>query len=315
MQIVVLDGYALNPGDLSWDGIKRFGTLSIYDRTPPDCTAERLNGADVAFTNKTRITAADLERAANLKYIGVLATGYDVLDLAAIRKQGIVATNVPGYGTDAVAQMTIALLLEVCNQVGHHSREVHKGRWMAAPDYCFWDYPLTELAGLTFGVLGTGSIGRATAKIAQAFNMRVLGTSPHEYPDFVGEYVPFDELLRRSDVLSLHCPAKADTMGIINADTIAKMKTGAVLLNTARGQLINAQDLADALTDGKLFAAAVDVAEREPISRNNPLLNTPNCIITPHIAWAPQATRVRLMRIAEENLEAFLNGTPIHRVD
>ena len=314
MQIVVLDGYTLNPGDLSWDALKRFGTVSVYDRTPPEFTAQRLAGADIAFTNKTWIGAREIEKANNLKYVGVLATGYDTLDLRALETRGVAVTNVPGYSTDAVAQFTMALLLEICHNIGHHNAEVHKGRWSYCADYCFWDYPLIELSGLTLGVLGTGAIGCAVAKRAKAFGMRVLGTNPHRKKGFPGEYVPFDTLLSESDVLSLHCPATDDTVRILNADTFAKMKDGAILLNTARGTLVDETALADALRAGKLYAAAVDVSEREPIPRSSPLLTAPNCLITPHIAWAPQKTRQRLLDIALANLQSFLDGGAENRL-
>ncbi len=314
MQIVILDGYAINPGDLSWDAVKSFGTLSVYDRTPPDVTAQRMRGADIVLTNKTRIGEEQLASAGSLKFISVLGTGYDVVDLNAAAKRGVAVSNVPGYATEAVAQMTMALLLEICHNAGHHSREVHKGRWTYAADYCFWDYPLIELAGLRFGVLGTGSIGCAAARLAKAFGMEVIGCSPHERQEFCGSYVSFDDLLSQSDVLSLHCPARADTINCINQDTISKMKRSAILLNTSRGALINAQDLADALNEGRLYAAGVDVAEREPIARSNPLLGAKNCVITPHIAWAPLAARERLIAASAENIRAFLAGKPIHRV-
>ena len=314
MQIVVLDGYAANPGDLSWDDFRRIGTLSVYDRTPPEAAAQRLRGADIALTNKTKIGAEQLAAAQNLRYIGVLGTGYDVIDLDAAKRCGVVVANVPGYATDAVAQLTMALLLEICHHAGYHSREVMQGRWAHAADYCFWDYPLIELRGRCFGVLGTGSIGCAAAKLAKAFGMRVIGSSPHEREAFCGEYVPFHTLLKESDVLSLHCPATPETQNCINADTLRQMKETAILINTSRGALVNAQDLADALNEGRLYAAGVDVVEREPIVRSNPLLNAQNCIITPHIAWAPLEARRRLLETAAENLRAFLAGSPIHRV-
>lgn len=315
MQIVILDGHALNPGDLSWDCLREFGTVSAYDRTPPELTAQRLFGADVAFTNKTVIGEAELERAKNLKMIGVFATGYDVVDVRAAARRGIVVCNVPSYSTDAVAQHTFALLLEICSQVAHHNREVHRGRWTHSADFCFWDLPLIELSGKTFGVLGCGEIGCAVARVAAAFGMRVIGYSRGEHPAFSGERVALDELFRQSDVLSLHCPATAETRGIVNTRTISTMKDGAILINTARGALCVARDVADALESGKLYACAMDVAEREPISRSNPLLEAKNCILTPHIAWAPLETRERLLRIATENLRAFIAGTPVNRVN
>lgn len=314
MQIVILDGYAANPGDLSWDALRRFGTLSVYDRTPPELVAQRIRGADIVFTNKTKLAWEHVSIAKNLRFIGVLGTGYDVVDIHAATRHGIVVSNVPGYATDAVAQLTIALLLEICHHVGHHCREVQRGRWTHAADYSFWDYPLIELSGQCFGVLGTGSIGQRAAGLAKAFGMQVIGYSPHERDTFIGEYVSFPELLKRSDVLSLHCPQTPETINCINADTLGQMKPTAILINTSRGALVNAQDLADALNEDRLLAAGVDVVEREPIARSNPLLTAKNCIITPHIAWAPLAARRRLIEIAAANLQAFLDGKPIHRV-
>ncbi len=315
MQIVVLDGHAVNPGDLSWDCLREFGTLSVYDRTPPEFAAQRLIGADVAFVCKTVIDEAALARARNLRMIGLLCTGTDAVDLAAAARRGIVVCNVPSYSTDAVVQHTFALLLEVCSLVSLHNREVHRGRWTHSPDFCFWDAPLIELSGKTFGVLGCGQIGCRAAGAAMAFGMRAIGFSRGEHPAFPGERVPFETLLAESDVLSLHCPASEQTRGIINAASLARMKEGAILLNTARGALCVSQDVADALESGRLRAYAADVAAREPILRSDPLLDARNCILTPHIAWAPRETRQRLLRLAAENLRAFLNGTPVNRVN
>ena len=315
MQIVVLDGHAVNPGDLSWDCLREFGTLSVYDRTPPEFAAQRLIGADVAFVCKTVIDEAALARARNLRMIGLLCTGTDAVDLAAAARRGIVVCNVPSYSTDAVVQHTFALLLEVCSLVSLHNREVHRGRWTHSPDFCFWDAPLIELSGKTFGVLGCGEIGCRAAGAAMAFGMRAIGFSRGEHPAFPGERVPFETLLAESDVLSLHCPATEQTRGIINAASLARMKEGAILLNTARGALCVSQDVADALESGRLRAYAADVAAREPILRSDPLLEASNCILTPHIAWAPRETRQRLLRLAAENLRAFLNGTPVNRVN
>lgn len=315
MQIVVLDGHSLNPGDLSWEGLRAFGTVSVYDRTPEEFVAQRLIGADAVFTNKAPIREADLVRARNLKFICVLATGHDIVDSAAAARRGITVCNIPAYSTDAVVQHTFALLLSICSQVSVHDREVHRGRWTHCADFCFWDVPLKELSGKTFGVLGCGAIGCGAARAAQAFGMRVIGCSRGEHPDFCGERVDFETLLAESDVLSLHCPATEETRGIICRENIDKMKDGAILLNTARGALCVAQDVADALESGKLYACAVDVAEREPIARSDPLLTAKNCIITPHIAWAPLETRRRLLEMAAENLCAFLAGTPIHCVN
>ncbi len=315
MQIVVLDGHAVNPGDLSWDCLREFGTLSVYDRTPPEFAAQRLIGADVAFVCKTVIDEAALARARNLRMIGLLCTGTDAVDLAAAARRGIVVCNVPSYSTDAVVQHTFALLLEVCSLVSLHNREVHRGRWTHSPDFCFWDAPLIELSGKTFGVLGCGQIGCRAAGAAMAFGMRTIGFSRGEHPAFPGERVPFETLLAESDVLSLHCPATEQTRGVINAASLARMKEGAILLNTARGALCVSQDVADALESGRLRAYAADVAAREPILRSDPLLDARNCILTPHIAWAPRETRQRLLRLAAENLRAFLNGTPVNRVN
>ena len=315
MQIVVLDGHAVNPGDLSWDCLREFGTLSVYDRTPPEFAAQRLIGADVAFVCKTVIDEAALARARNLRMIGLLCTGTDAVDLAAAARRGIVVCNVPSYSTDAVVQHTFALLLEVCSLVSLHNREVHRGRWTHSPDFCFWDAPLIELSGKTFGVLGCGQIGCRAAGAAMAFGMRTIGFSRGEHPAFPGERVPFETLLAESDVLSLHCPATEQTRGVINAASLARMKEGAILLNTARGALCVSQDVADALESGRLRAYAADVAAREPSLRSDPLLDARNCILTPHIAWAPRETRQRLLRLAAENLRAFLNGTPVNRVN
>lgn len=315
MQIVVLDGHAVNPGDLSWDCLREFGTLSVYDRTPPEFAAQRLIGADVAFVCKTVIDEAALARARNLRMIGLLCTGTDAVDLAAAARRGIVVCNVPSYSTDAVVQHTFALLLEVCSLVSLHNREVHRGRWTHSPDFCFWDAPLIELSGKTFGVLGCGQIGCRAAGAAMAFGMQAIGFSRGEHPAFPGERVPFETLLAESDVLSLHCPATEQTRGVINAASLARMKEGAILLNTARGALCVSQDVADALESGRLRAYAADVAAREPILRSDPLLEASNCILTPHIAWAPRETRQRLLRLAAENLRAFLNGTPVNRVN
>ena len=314
MNIVVLDGYALNPGDLSWDEIARFGTLTVYERTSQARVAERIRDAEVLFVNKTRIGEAELSAAPKLRFIGVLATGYDVLDLAALKAHGVLASNVPSYSTMSVAQLTMALLLEVCHHAGLHSDAVHAGKWSACPDYCFWETPLIELDGKTFGVLGTGSIGCAAAHMAAAFGMRVIGTSRSRREAFAGEYVPLDTLLAESDVLSLHCPCTADTADMIDSRAIAKMKNGAILLNTSRGRLVNARDLADALNSGKLYGAGLDVADPEPIPADNPLLSAKNCVITPHIAWAPLAARQRLMHVSAGNLEAFLSGAPVNRI-
>lgn len=320
MKIVVLDGYCENPGDLSWEGLAAFGDLTVYDRTnltDERQIIERIGDAEVVYTNKTPITAAVLDACPKVKYIGVLATGYNVVDCDAAKARGIPVTNVPAYGTMAVAQHAIALLLEVCCRVGHHDRVVHEGRWERSEDFCFWDYPLTELAGKTMGIIGFGRIGRQVGRIAKAMGMEILACSPTEYEEgrAIADYVELDELLARSDVISLHCPLTPQTKGLINETTIAKMKDGVILLNNSRGDLVAEQDLADALNTGKIYAAAVDVVSAEPIRGDNPLLTAKNCFITPHISWASKESRQRIMDCAEENLRAFLAGTPINVVN
>ena len=315
MKIVILDGYCLNPGDLDWKGFEALGDVTVYDRTPIDDADEivrRIGDSEIVLTNKTPVTRAILDRCPAVRYVGVLATGYNVVDTTAAREKNIPVCNVPGYGTAAVAQMAIALLLEICCRVGHHDRAVHEGRWSSCKDYCFWDGTLMELSGRTMGIIGCGSIGRATGEIAKALGMTVIATGPHPWGE--GErpapYVPLEELLRRSDVVSLHCPLFPETKGLINRDSIARMKDGAILLNTSRGPLLVEEDVAEALNSGKLRAAAIDVAEVEPIPAGSPLLTAKNCIITPHIAWAPLEARQRLMGIAVGNLRGFLAGAP-----
>lgn len=315
MKIVVLDGYVLNPGDLSWAEIERFGELRVYDRTAVAEVCARIRDADVVYTNKTPLTGADMERAERLKLIVMLSTGYDVVDVAAAARRGIPVCNVPVYGTDAVAQMALALLLEICMQAGRHNAAVHAGRWIGSVDYSFRDTPLIELAGKTMGIVGCGAIGRRTAELAAAFGMRVLGYNPRPKADFPGELVPLDALLAASDVVSLHCPANEASVGMIDRDSIAKMKDGAILINTARGKLIVEADLAEALSSGKLYAAGLDVVYAEPMRADNPLLGIANCIITPHIGWAPLEARARLMAVAAENLAAFIAGKPINCVN
>ena len=312
-KIVVLDGYTENPGDLSWEGLERLGEVTVYDRTAPEEAAERIGGASLVLTNKTPITREVLESCGNVRYIGVLATGYNVVDVQAARERGIVVTNIPAYGTEAVGQYAIALLLEICNQVGHHSRAVHEGRWESCRDFCFWDYPLIELAGKTMGIVGFGRIGRTVARIAQALGMNILACANHPNPAYENEscrYASLEEVLAQSDVISLHCPLTKETEGLINRDTIGKMKDGVILLNNSRGPLVVEEDLAEALKTGKVYAAGVDVVSTEPIRGDNPLLAAPNCFITPHISWAPRETRQRLMDIAVQNLKSYLEGWP-----
>lgn len=315
MKIVVLDGYTLNPGDLSWEELENIGTLTVYERTRPEEVIERASGCEILFTNKTPLPAEAISVLNTVEYIGVLATGYDVVDVDAARKSGITVTNVPSYGTDSVAQMVFAHILEVCHHVWRHNELVKKGEWERRMDFCFWDYPLIELHGKTLGIIGLGRIGRAVSGIALAFGMSVLAVDPGNDNQSGIEKVDLDELLERSDIISLHCPLTAETRGIINRDNIARMKDGVILINTSRGQLINEEDLADALNKGKLLAAGLDVLISEPPDQGNPLLSAKNCIITPHIAWAPVESRKRLMKIAVENLNSFLKGKPVNVVN
>lgn len=319
MNIVILDGHTENPGDLSWAGLEALGRLTVYDRTPkdPEEIIRRIGQAEVVYTNKTPLTEEIFARCPSIRFVGVLATGYNVVDVAAARRRGIPVSNIPAYGTDAVAQAAMALLLEICNQVGHHSQAVQEGRWSSCPDFCFWDTPLMELAGKTLGIVGFGRIGQAMARLGRAFGMEVLatGSRPTEAGRALAQYVSLDELLARADVVSLHCPLFPETERMINRDSLAKMKDGVILLNTGRGQLICEPALAEALHSGKVRAAGLDVLSQEPPAADNPLLSAPNCFITPHIAWAPRETRQRLMDIAVDNLRAFLAGSPIHVVN
>ena len=316
-KIIVLDGYTLNPGDLSWDGLEDLGDLTVYDRTPPHLVVERIGDAEIIFTNKTVISEEIMDKCPSIKYIGVLATGYNVIDIEAAKKRCITVTNIPSYGTDAVSQYTIALLLELCHHIGAHSDSVKKGDWTNCEDFCYWNYPLIELSGKTMGIIGFGRIGQGTARIAQALGMKILANNGSNKisSDKLGEnikQVSLDELFANSDVISLHCPLTADTEGIINKDTISKMKDGVLIINDSRGPLIVEEDLRDALVSGKVAGAAVDVVSTEPIQMDNPLLDAPNVIITPHIAWAPKEARQRLMGICVENLKAFLAKKPIN---
>ncbi len=312
MNIVVLDGHTLNPGDLNWAALQTLGTCTIHERTPPDLVVERARDAEVVLTNKAQLPRDAILALPKLKYIGVLATGYNVVDVAAAKERGIPVTNVPDYGTPSVAQHTFALLLELTQHAGHHARTVLDGRWVRSADFCYWDSPLVELHGLNFGVIGFGKIGRAVTKLADALGMKVLvhnRSEPAELPAHF-EFVPLDELLARSDVVSLHCPLTADNQQFINAARLARMKPSAFLLNTSRGPLLDEQAVADALNSGKIAGAGLDVLSVEPPKVENPLLTAKNCLITPHIAWATRAARSRLMDIAVENIRAFLSGTP-----
>lgn len=317
MKIVVLDGYTLNPGDLSWDALAALGETAVYDRTPADEILARIGDAEAVYTNKTPLTRETIQACPNLKFIGVLATGYNVVDVAAAKECGIPVCNVPTYGTAAVGQFAIAMLLEICHHVAHHSEAVHEGRWSGNIDWCFWDYPLIELEGKTMGVIGFGRIGQRTGEIAKALGMRVLAYDAYQNDagKAIGAYVDLDTLLKESDVISLHCPLFPETKGIVNAASIAKMKNGVILLNNSRGPLIVEQDLADALNSGKVYAAGLDVVSEEPISPNNPLLSAKNCFITPHISWAPKESRARLMNIAVDNLANWMGGKPTNVVN
>ena len=317
MKIVILDGYTENPGDLSWSGLEALGELTVYDRTPPEQVADRIGDAEIVILNKTPLPREMLDRCPNVRYIGVLATGYNIVDVQAAKERGIPVCNIPTYGTDAVGQFAIAMLLEICHHVAHHDAAVHEGRWESCPDWCFWDYPLIELAGKTMGIIGFGRIGRTTGRIARALGMQVVACDSIETDEGreIGRYLPLEELFACSDVIALHCPLFPETQGIINRDTIAKMKDGVILLNNSRGPLIVEQDLADALNSGKVYAAGLDVVPTEPIRGDNPLLKAKNCLITPHISWAPKESRQRLMGIAVESLRAFLDGNPINVVN
>ncbi len=314
MKIVVLDGFTENPGDLSWDALAAFGELTVYDRTPDDDAEilRRIGDAEAVFTNKCPLRRAVIEACPNLGLISVLATGYNVVDVACAREKGIPVSNVPSYGTAAVGQFAIALLLEICQRVAHHDRAVHEGRWEHSEDWCFWDYPLIELAGKTMGIIGFGRIGQTTGRIARALGMTVLasGSRETEAGRAIAAYVDRDTLLRRSDVVVLHCPLFPDTQGLINRESIAKMKDGVILINNSRGGLIVEQDLADALNSGKVYAAGLDVVSTEPIRGDNPLLTARNCLITPHISWAPKEARQRIMDCAVQNLRSYLAGKP-----
>ncbi len=320
MKIVILDGYTENPGDLSWSGLEALGELTVYDRTPvhdEDEIIRRIGNAEVVFSNKTPISQRTIDACPSMKFISMLATGYNVVDYAYAREKGIPVTNVPAYGTAAVSQFAIAMLLEICHHVAHHSQTVHDGKWSASIDWCYWDYPLIELAGKTMGIIGFGRIGQQTGRIAQALGMTVLANDSHETDvgRAIAPYVSLDELLARSDVIALHCPLFPETQGIINKNTIAKMKNGVILLNNSRGPLIVEQDLADALNCGKVYAAGLDVVSTEPILPDNPLLQAKNCLITPHISWAPKESRQRIMDCAVENVRAYCAGAPINVVN
>ena len=315
MNIVILDAYSVNPGDIDWSPLARYGNLRTYDYSQPEEIAERLREAEIAFTNRARLGERELSAAPNLRFLGLFATGYDKIDLESARRRGIAVCNAPGYSTLAVAQHAIALMLELTNHTRALDAAVREGRWTQRAGCCAFDRPIFSLAGKTFGVLGTGAIGCAAARIAQALGMRVIGHSASERGEFAGEYVSLEELFRFSDVLSLHCAATDDTRGFIRRDTLAMMKPTAMLINTARGTLIDSAALADALNGDRLCAAGVDVVEAEPIRMDHPLLSAKNCLITPHVAWMPAEVRKRVIEIAAENLDAYLNGKRLNRVD
>ena len=320
MKIVVLDGYAENPGDLSWAGFEALGELTVYERTSAGGEAEivrRIGDAEAVLTNKTPLSARVFDACPRLRYVGVLATGYNVVDTAAAKARGVRVTNIPSYGTAAVAQFAIALLLEICHHIGHHDRAVHEGRWAQGPDWCFWDYPLIELDGKTMGIIGFGRIGQATARIAQSLGMRVLANDAleSEAGRKIAPYVDRETIYRESDVIALHCPLTPETAGLVCRETIAKMKDGVILLNNSRGPLIVESDLAEALNSGKVCAAGLDVAAVEPLPADNPLLTAKNCILTPHLSWASRESRERLMAAAVENLARYLGGEPVNVVN
>ena len=316
MKIIVLDGYGLNPGDLNWDGFEALGELTVYDRTLPSELMQRAAGAEVLITNKTLITAENMADLPELKYIGVLATGYNVVDIDAAKAPGIVVTNIPAYSTASVAQMVFAHILNITQRVGYYADENKQGRWTKNADFCYWDIQLVELQGKKMGIVGFGNIGQATARIAQAFGMEVCVYSSK--PQFVLpsgiKKMDLDELFAECDVISLHCPLTPDTKEMVNAERLSKMKSNAVLINTGRGPLINEQDLANALNEGRIAAAGLDVLSVEPSVEGNPLLTARNCFITPHIAWATLEARTRLMEIAVQNLKSYLNGQIINNV-
>jgi glycerate dehydrogenase len=316
MRLTILDAYTANPGDLSWDGLQSLASCSVYDRTPADEIVERAKDSELVLTNKTVLSADTIRALPKMKYIGVLATGYNVVEVAAAKERGVVVTNVPGYGTPSVSQAAIALLLELTNRVGHHAQTVRDGRWSQCADFCYWDGTLVELQGRTLGIYGYGTIGEGVAKVALALGMRVIANRRtwKEEPIAGVEKASQEEIFAQSDVLTLHCPLTDETKHLIRAETIAKMKPTAFLINTARGPLVHDQDLADALDHGRLAGAGLDVLSLEPPPAGNPLFTAKNCLITPHIAWASKEARGRLIDIAVENVRAFLDGKVVNKV-
>lgn len=320
MKIVILDGYTENPGDLSWGELEKLGDVKIYDRTSLTDEKEiiaRIGNAEMVYTNKTPISKKVIDACPKMKFISMLATGYNVVDVKYAKEKGIPVTNVPTYGTASVSQYSIALLLEICHHIGHHSETVHAGKWADCIDWCYWDYPLIELDGKTIGIIGFGRIGQSEGRIAKALGMKVLAYDlyPNDHGKEIAEYVDEATLLAKSDVITLHCNLTAENTGFINKAAIAKMKNGVILINNARGQLINEQDVADALNSGKIGAAGLDVVYTEPIRKDNPLLKAKNCIITPHISWAPKESRQRIMDCAVANAKAYIEGKPINVVN
>lgn len=316
LNIVILDGYASNPGDLSWEALEALGSLIVYDRTKPEDIVPRAAQADIILTNKVAFGADLMDRLPRLKYIGVLATGYNIIDTEAAAQRGIVVTNIPAYSSDSVAQMTFAHILNITNRIGHYARQCREGRWSDSPDFCYWDTPLVELAGKTIGIVGLGSIGGRVAQLARDFGMDVYAfTSKNsvDLPEGI-QKATMEGLLGISDILTLHCPLNSETFELINAETLAQMKRGAILINTGRGQLVNEAAVAEALKSGQLSAYGADVMCQEPPRRDNPLLHCPNAYLTPHVAWASKAARQRLLSIAIENVRAFINGTPQNKV-
>ncbi len=314
MKLTILDGHAVNPGDLSWDIFKPFADVTVYERTEASEVVNRIGNSDAIFLNIINITKEILSKCPNLKYIGVLATGYNVIDLQATRERGITVTNIPSYSTDAVAQHVFAFITNFSNQVYAHNLSVQNGDWVKCPDFCYWNNSLIELSGKTLGIFGYGSIGKKVAQIAKAFGMNVIYNSRTKKTD-LDAYVSFEELLAKSDFITLHTPLTKETQGIINSKTLSKIKPGAYLINTARGGLVVEHDVAQALKQGILKGYAADVISEEPMKKDNPLLNCPNCVLTPHLAWAPKETRMRLQNIALENLKAWLNGKIINVVN
>ena len=320
MKIVVLDGYTENPGDLSWADLEKLGELTVYDRTSYEespLIAQRIGDAEIVVTNKTPISAQTIDSCPNLKAVAVLATGYNVVDYKYAGERNIPVINVPTYGTQIVGQFAVSLLLEICSHIGHHDKTVKEGKWEHNIDWCYWDYPLIELYGKTAGIVGLGRIGKATAGILGALNMKVLAYDAYQSEDGrkVAEYVDLDTLYAQSDVIFLHCPLFAENKEMINKDSIARMKDGVIIINNSRGGLVHEQDLADALNSGKVYAAGLDVVSTEPIKGDNPLLTAKNCIITPHISWAAQAARQRIMDITVDNIKAFIDGHPVNVVN